>query len=338
MDEFIRLIDAAAAGPAVESIPGPDRAVMYVLSAWTGYRRKELASLTLRSFDVDANPPTVTVQAAHSKRRRTDTQVLHPVVVERLGAWLAAKPEVAPDDLLFQLRTSGGCWRKTAKMMRADLSAARAKWIAEAAADRERARREASDFLTYQNEDGLFADFHSHRHTFISNLGKAKVPLGTAQKLARHSTPVLTSNIYTHLEIADHVAAIESLPSLPSDGPSSVGNVLQATGTDNPQPTWNQGERKWAHQGQQLGGKSGQIVASDGESTTKLRNQVDRPQVVTLSRNESSRRAVAAAGESGDERARTANPRLAKPVLSQLSYVPAKKRNLGRRETRPPHA
>ena len=28
---------------------------------------------------------------------------------------------------------------------------------------------------------------------------------------------------------------------------------------------------------------------------------------------------------SGDERARTVNPRLAKPVLSQLSYVPKKK-------------
>ena len=27
--------------------------------------------------------------------------------------------------------------------------------------------------------------------------------------------------------------------------------------------------------------------------------------------------------KSGDERARTANPRLAKPVLSQLSYVPS---------------
>ena len=141
------------------------------------------------------------------QRRRTDTQVLHPVVVERLGAWLATKPEVAPDDLLFHLRTPGGWWRKTAKMMRADLSAARAKWVGEAESDQERARREASDFLTYQDEDGLFADFHSHRHTFISNLGKAKVPLGTARKLARHSTPVLTSNVYTHLKIADHVAA-----------------------------------------------------------------------------------------------------------------------------------
>ena len=33
-DEFARLIEAAEAGPLIESIPGTDRAVMYVLSAW----------------------------------------------------------------------------------------------------------------------------------------------------------------------------------------------------------------------------------------------------------------------------------------------------------------
>jgi hypothetical protein len=75
-------------------------------------------------------------------------------------------------------------------MMRKDLQAARGKWIEEATSDAERKRREASDFLTYQDEDGLFADFHSHRHTFISNLGKAGVPLSIAQKLARHCDPI----------------------------------------------------------------------------------------------------------------------------------------------------
>ena len=106
-------------------------------------------------------------------------------------------------------------------MMRVDLHAARAKWISEAQTDRERAQREASDFLTYQDEDGMFADFHAHRHTFISNLGKAGVPLSLAQKLARHCDPKLTSNVYTHLEIADQVAAIGALPAppnVPADG------------------------------------------------------------------------------------------------------------------------
>ena len=47
--------------------------------------------------------------------------------------------------------------------------------------------------MPYQDEDGLFADFHANRHTFISNLGRAGVPLATAQKLARHSDPKLTA-------------------------------------------------------------------------------------------------------------------------------------------------
>ena len=101
--------------------------------------------------------------------------------------------------------------------MRSDLERARKKWLKEAKDDEaERRRREKTDFLTYRNEDGLFADFHSHRHAFISSLGRAGVPLTVAQKLARHSTSSLTTNVYTHLELTDRAAAIESLPSPPA--------------------------------------------------------------------------------------------------------------------------
>lgn len=43
-DEFRRLIEAAALGPRVEGVSGPDRAMLYILVAWTGYRRKCIAS------------------------------------------------------------------------------------------------------------------------------------------------------------------------------------------------------------------------------------------------------------------------------------------------------
>lgn len=152
--------------------------------------------------------------------------------MERLTAWLAGK-DVTASGILFPLRTFGDHWRKTSKMMRADLKAARATWIAEAGDGRERQHRQESDFLTYQNEDGLFADFHANRHTFISNLGRAGVSLVMAQKLARHSTPVLTSNVYTHLGLDDRVAAVESLPGPPtSDKKESHPNGLSATDTD----------------------------------------------------------------------------------------------------------
>ena len=190
--EFGRLLDAAARGPVVEGLAGPDRVMLYLLAGWTGFRRKELASLTSRSFDLEGIPPAVKILACYSKNKRSDAIPLHPVVVERLQEWFASKPHMGADDRLFALRTDGGSWRKTNKMMAVDLAAAG---------------------LSYQDEAGLYADFHSNRHTFISNLGRAGVSVTMAQKLARHSTPSLTANVYTHLGLEDKAGAIASLPS-----------------------------------------------------------------------------------------------------------------------------
>ena len=77
-EEFSRLLGAARTGQPVESISGPDRAMMYTLAAWTGFRKGEIGSLTLRSLDLDADPPTATVAACFSKRVAEDTQMLHP--------------------------------------------------------------------------------------------------------------------------------------------------------------------------------------------------------------------------------------------------------------------
>ena len=327
-DEFRRLVIAAEARCDIEGVSGVDRAMMYILSAWTGFRRKELASLTIRSFSLAAEPPTVTVQAAHSKRRREDTQVLHPVVVELFRIWLAARPTTAPDSTLFNLRTAGGYWRKTGKMMKADLAAARLAWIDEARTEQEHTRREESDYLTYQDEDGMYADFHSHRHSFISNLGKAGVPLTTAQKLARHCDPKLTANVYTHLEIADQAAAVNLLPSPPqtTSGIEKGEQLLKATGTDDSQAARTYVELKGEHLGEQSGGSTRQNVAAGGNTRGVCAEETDRPQTVSLSMVGKEKPPLASGGNSGDERARTVNPRLAKPVLSQLSYVPLRMR------------
>jgi len=54
-------------------------------------------------------------------------------------------------------------------------------------------------------------DFHSIRGQFVSELGRCGVPLQTAQKLARHSDPRLTSNHYSHLAVSDLAAAVERI-------------------------------------------------------------------------------------------------------------------------------
>ncbi len=136
-DEFARLADAARNGKNVESIPGPDRAMLYVLAAWTGFRKGELGSLTLRSLQLDDYPAIATVAACYSKRRREDTQVLHSEVVRQLKEWLGTKERLSPNEPLFPIsgRVPGGVNRKTNKMMKRDLAVARKKWLDEVNSD-----------------------------------------------------------------------------------------------------------------------------------------------------------------------------------------------------------
>jgi integrase/recombinase XerD len=211
-EEFQRLIAAAEQGTEIEGMAGRDRAMLYLLATWTGYRRREFASLTLESLDLTCQTPSAKVRAAYSKRRREDAVPLHPYVVERLNQWLATMPKSAVAEPLFALKTKKGHFRKTSKMMRMDLEVAREQWIEEAESEAERSRRVSSYFLKYEDEDGLFADFHANRHSFVSNLARAGVPLTIAQKLARHSGPRLTANRYTHLEMAEGAEAISCLP------------------------------------------------------------------------------------------------------------------------------
>ncbi len=213
-EEFSRLIKIAEVGPPIAGITGPDRAMHYILAAWTGLRRGEIGSLTFRSFHFSAKPPTVTVEASHSKHRCEDVLVLHPDLVKRLRQWITDRG-FSPDEILFPIsKNTCGVNRKTSKIMKYDLSAARMVWVSEAKTKKEYQRREASCFLQYQDAKGKYADFHGLRHTFITNLGKADVSPKTAQALARQSDIRLTMNVYTHVGQAEQAEAIGQLPGL----------------------------------------------------------------------------------------------------------------------------
>ena len=56
----------------------------------TGLRAGELASLTIGSFDLDADPPTITVEAAYSKRRRRDVLPLRSDLAVLLRPYLSS--------------------------------------------------------------------------------------------------------------------------------------------------------------------------------------------------------------------------------------------------------
>ena len=205
-DEFDRLLAATRARKPLRGISGPDRALLYLAAGMTGLRAAELASLTPGSFDLDAATPSVTVEAAYSKRKRRDVVPLHPALVEALRPFLANKPAASP--------VWPGVWARdtqAARLLRADLAAARDTWLAEAAGPAERDRRAASDFLAYESSKGEFVDFHSLRHRFVTELVKAGVQPKDAKELARHSTITLTMDRYAHVTLEGTAEALTKL-------------------------------------------------------------------------------------------------------------------------------
>jgi integrase len=63
-------------------------------------------------------------------------------------------------------------------------------------------------------KDGRSVDVHSLRKTFGTMLARAGVPLTTTQRLMRHSTPILTAQLYIDVDPLDMMQALEQLPAL----------------------------------------------------------------------------------------------------------------------------
>ena len=187
-EEVFKLLAATLSGKIVYRFEPMERMMLYIMALSTGLRASELASLTTDGLDLDSSPPTVTVKAGYSKRRRLDILPLPADILEQARDWLKEKPKGA--------KLWPGDWasnKYAGKMLQIDLAEAG---------------------VPYVDANGLFADFHALRHTYITNLARNGVPLVTAQKLARHSTPMLTAQRYTHIDLQDQKVAVDRLPSL----------------------------------------------------------------------------------------------------------------------------
>ncbi len=230
-EEFRWLIETTSkSSRSFRGLSGEDRVMLYLTAAYGGLRANELASLTPGSFDFDGETPTVTIEAAYSKRRRMDVQPLRPDVAATLQGWLDCRDSDDNSPLW------PGTWiERAARMLRKDLSDARKAWLKTAPNEAERQRRERSDILQATDSDGRVFDFHALRHHFISSLAAAGVHPKTAQQLARHSTITLTMDRYTHLSVRDMAGALDELPNVPSSSPNrpeTSVQLLRATGTD----------------------------------------------------------------------------------------------------------
>lgn len=196
-DEAQRLIETTYRSERLyRKLAGKDRALLYLLAQRTGLRRKELRSLTPRSFQLDCSPPIVRLQAAESKRRKRDVLPLPDDLVPIFAEYLANRPPTLPV-------WPGSWWRRSAEMLRLDLSDAKIEPV---------------------DAEGRVIDFHGQRTTFITSLARAGVTPAAAQKLARHSDINLTLGVYTRLDAQDLTEALRRLPELSPTGSPSTGS------------------------------------------------------------------------------------------------------------------
>lgn len=224
-EELAYLLAVTRTGPTVRGLTGADREMLYRVALGTGLRAKELHSLTPASLALADDPPTVTVLAAYSKNKRTDTLPIHPDLADRLRAWTAGRQADAP---LWPGKWARDC--KGGQMFKADLARARAAWIAEATSDR--TAREEGDFLAYCDRSGRYADLHACRHTYISGVVRSGATPRVAQSLARHSTITLTMDRYSHTALHDLNSAVQALPVVPEQTPVVEAKPMRKTGTD----------------------------------------------------------------------------------------------------------
>lgn len=173
---------------------GQERALIYLLVRWTGLRAKEARGVLVKDFHLDAPVPHVFVSATLAKNRRENRVPLPAHLVSELKAYLGNKlPDVralpVPD--------------RAAYMLRLDMQAARAAYLAAGSSPEERERRARSTFLEVEIEPEKFLpfDFHGLRGTASVLLQEQGIPVGFVQKILNHRTPMMTLSNYTNPQL-----------------------------------------------------------------------------------------------------------------------------------------
>lgn len=196
--ELARLLEAAERGETryvygptrskhhKVAVTGPDRALLYRLAMGTGFRADELRSLRPEWFHLDDPAgPTIVIPAEYTKNGKPAPQPIRRELADALRPAIAAREPGRPALVVPD---------RTADMLKADLAAAG---------------------IPYRDAAGRVVDFHALRHSYVTHLIQQGLSVAVVQKLARHSTPVLTLSRYTHVEQEELRKALEGAESPP---------------------------------------------------------------------------------------------------------------------------
>ena len=231
-----RLLEAVAARPLYDAVHGNRgeapakvspatrdlllwrgrvRATAYLVMLRTGLRYGETRSLTLGDIHLSGKVPHIELRAEAEKSRRGCRLPLDGKTADTLQTYVAElRRRLTHDGKVISLADLNGTPlfelpQGLTKAFKRDLAHAG---------------------IPQTDDRGRCVDIHCLRHSYITHLAQAGVPLATLQKLARHSTPALTQNIYVHLGLDDLGEAIGALPDLdtaPQSEAQAVGGDSQ---------------------------------------------------------------------------------------------------------------
>ena len=202
-DEKSKLLDTTRNGKHRGRMSAEARYLVYRLALECGLRYTEIKALKVLSFDLDK--PTVKIEAGSTKNKQADYLPLNDATTVELRTFLNGREATGK---AFDLPRS----TRAAVMLRIDLYAAG---------------------VSHSNESGDI-DFHSLRHTFITDLFLAGVPAVVVQRLARHHDLKVTMG-YSHITYASEIDAIRKLRDLSKTGQNTIqtGTPVDSGGLKN---------------------------------------------------------------------------------------------------------
>jgi integrase len=188
--QLSQLVRAAGTHDRHRGMKGSDRAMLYLVAAYTGFRAGELAVLTPERFALDASRPGVLLKAGEDKAKRGVVQPLPPFLVEMLRPWLVGKKASE--------RVWPGTWasqRNAFTFFRADLALAG---------------------VPTKDAEGRWLNFHGLRRKYISAVVRVVLNPKQAQILARHASFSMTFDTYASADFGGLADAVDRMPAPPA--------------------------------------------------------------------------------------------------------------------------
>lgn len=199
-EQVEKIVAAAATGPTLRGLSGPQRSLLWLFLAGTGFRVREAAAV--RRCDFSADCATVRLSGLFTKNDKAAQQPLPHWLQQALVPYVAT---LAEDALLWPggwEQDANGRWRAVAWMANHDGSDMLRVDAAAAGLTIGKAGMAANG--------GVPLDCHSFRHYFATAVGAVGVSESLARKLVRASSAALLSR-YTHHDAEQLAAAVAEL-------------------------------------------------------------------------------------------------------------------------------